>query len=145
MEVRSFQRPEGVKKFVGALVLVALLIGGLFVPTGDRVEFYDVEEMVSCLHFHCKMGLQPPPVKVDLRIDGVDLANQLRCLVPGSGRIVRLSDDFIIVRGTAYQHVAVRATIGARRFRNRSAQWLACRAFHVKRALCEKVFGMITK
>lgn len=132
------------RKFWSGLVLVALLIGALFLPTGDTLECYDVEELVYGMG-RCKIGLEPPPVEVNLQIFGRDLADQLRWLVPGSNRIVTFSNDCIIVRATTIQHAAVQACIQARRWRNRSVQALAVCAFHVKTALSKRLFGMITR
>jgi len=133
-----------VKKCLASLLAVALLFGSLFVPTGDRLEFYEVEDLVYTMDSFPRIDLNPPPVQVEMLIIGSELADQLGWLVPGSDRIVEFGNGMIIVRATTLQHLAVRAAIAARRFRNETCQSIAVAVYHLKTTLPKKLFGMIT-
>ena len=133
------------KKFFGAVVLVALLIGGLFVPTGDRLELYPVSDVVYTMADWPTVDLNPPPVQVEMYVTGFELADQLGWLVPGDDRTVQFQNEMIIVRGTTFQHLAVRAAIAARRLRNQTCQTIAVAIYHAKTTLPKRLFGMITR
>jgi hypothetical protein len=132
-----------VKKFLAALALVGLLIAGLFVPSGDSLEFHTVDDLVYTMDGF-QIDLHPPPVRVQLEITGMELADQLRWLVPGSDRTVQFGNGRIIVRATTVRHLAVRAAIAARRLRNETCQSIAVGIYHLKTTLPKKLFGMIT-
>jgi hypothetical protein len=136
---------KDVKKAVVSVVTTVVgLIVALHLPTGDSLEFYEVEETVYSFDTF-SIDLHPPPVEIDLRITGMDLADQLRWLVPGRNHCVEFQNGYLIVRATNANHVLIRACLDGRRLRNRMIQSAAVAAWNAKTTLCEKVFGMITK
>jgi hypothetical protein len=133
-----------VKKLLALPILVALLISSLFLPTGDRLEFFDVDDLVYTMDGF-SIDLDPPPVYADVLITGMELADELGWLVPGGDRTVQFGNGMIIVRGTEVQLLAVRTAIAGRRRRNQACQAIVVGIYHLKTTLPKKLFGMITR
>ena len=130
------------------LVLVALLIGALFLPTEERCEMVDVSDVIYSVSSFPTIDLNPPPVQVEMAITGRQLVDQLGWLVPGAGpdrAVLLLENDLILVSGTTFQRFAVRAAVAGRRFRNETCQSIAVGIYHLKTTLPKKLFGMITR
>ena len=134
------------RKLLAALVLIALPIGALFLPTGERCEMVDVSEVIYSVSSFPTIDLDPPPVQVEMAITGRELVDQLGWLVPGTGpdrAVLLLENDMILVSGTTFQRFAVRTAVAGRRLRNETCQAIAVGIYHLKTTLPKKLFGIL--
>jgi hypothetical protein len=133
-----------VKRILAVPLLALLLVGGLHLPTGDHLEFYDVKDLVYTMDNFKMIDLNPPPVYADVLITGMELADQLAPLVPGDDRMVEFQNGYLIVRATTLQHLSVRGALALRSLRNVTFQFMTVGIYHLKTTLPNKLFGMIT-
>jgi len=141
-----------VKKTVAGIVALLLsAIATLHLPTNSRLELYEVGDLTYSMDgpsVDISLATRDPvePIlEVYLIFTGEDLVHRLRPLVPGAEELMQFQNGLLIVRGTAMQHLAVRAALLVHRVRNAAVFWSIDAISRAKAALSARLFGMITR